>query len=121
MNRLNEVRQDHLKSTEILQAHCHELHKGSDSRMQTAVLFGIVKQMLERKERSRAALGRHWELDDLDTGALPWTFTEPLEKCMVPFHQSMALEDQKQVLAQTCRLIVSTPIDFLDGAHSLAS
>lgn len=102
---LNKVQQDHLNSSSILNGHCRDLRKDCDAKLQAMALFSAAKQMQARKERSRAALGRTWQIDDLDTSVLQWAFTDTPDPCMVSFPQSVAMEEQQQALAQTCRLI----------------
>jgi len=102
---LNKKQEEHLQNYDKLSGTCRQLLKEHDTKMQAMVLLTVGAQMAGRHKHSRSASGRTWQLEDMDASVLQWAFTRPPDPCMVPFPQAVAMEDQHEVLAKTCRLI----------------
>lgn len=104
-DQLNQAQQKHLDNSNKFNVDKCKL-RGAALIMQKLTQRALGAELLaEREERSRETSGRAWEMDDMCTNVLQWSYTQEPDPCMVPFPVHVGMKDQQKTLAETCKCI----------------
>lgn len=97
---LAELREGHSEHKERFKSSCQKSHDECNTNLKTMVLLGT--DPTSKAPRQLLA----WRKDDIDAGALEWSFTQRPEAWMVPFPQAVVMEEHRQPLVTTAQLLL---------------